>query len=722
MAEEKTGAEGALHAPLGAAKLGNGIAALNQPESIRAPVMSWIGRMSGNFAYRTLRSKAVSIIRSTARNRGLYAVDLASSVVALVLATTLRLGPRDLFTTPEQLSALASLTVIFAAICAITFPVAGLYKRNWKYASLLDYVSLFRAVAIASLILITCMFFYSRLDLVPRSAIAIEVMTLMSFLAAIRLSFRQEDFRALMPAFRGSVAQFDSLVPVLLVGTGHEADLYLRALQRDRNSTYWPVGFLGHSEDESETMLRGVPILGTVEDFDTVVTGLEARGQRPRHLIFTAPLSSFDSAVVEKLIERADRRGMAVSRLNPATELRNTRLTNEFELKPIELTDLLERPQAALDIAALQRFIYGRQVLVTGAGGSIGSELTRQVAALGPSQLVVVDNCEFNLYSIDLDLSEGFPSVSRAAHLCDVRDAARVNEIFARYRPELVFHAAALKHVPMVELNPCEGALTNVCGTMNVAEAAKRFGAVGMVQISTDKVVNSTSVMGATKRLAELYCQALELDGMKGEGAPRFMTVRFGNVLGSSGSLIPLFKKQLARGGPLTVTHPEMKRFFMTIREAVELTLQASAYGLEKNLGQGEIFVLDMGEPIKIVDIARRMIRLAGYTPDRDVKIKIVGCRPGEKLFEELFDSTEQRVAPPVPGVLGAVPKPVPLPVLYEAFGRLRDCAERGDSEGLFEAIHAVLPTFRPREDRPAAASTDEAVPTVGVGARVAIQ
>ena len=472
-------------------------------------------------------------------------------------------------------------------------------------------------------------------------------------------------------------------------------------------------------------MLRGVPVLGTTDEFEAVIADLDRRMQRPRHLIFTAPLSSFKGNTVERLIAQADRMGMAVSRLNPATELRNTRVASAFELRPIELTDLLERPQAALDVAALQRFIRDRRVLVTGAGGSIGSELARQVAALGPSQLIVVDNSEFNLYSIDLDLAENFSGVARSAHLCDVRDARRLDNIFAQHKPELVFHAAALKHVPMVELNPCEGVLTNVCGTMNVAEAAKRWGALGMVQISTDKVVNSPNVMGATKRLAELYCQSLDLECAKASLAPpRFVTVRFGNVLGSSGSLIPLFKRQLARGGPLTVTHPEMKRFFMTIREAVELTLQASAYAVEKKLGSGEIFVLDMGEPIKIIDIARRMIRLAGFTPDQDMQIEIVGCRPGEKLFEELFDETEKRVAPPVPGVFGAVPTPVPLPVLYDAFKRLRAFASDGDTAGVFDTMRGILPGFRTAGSRPKATaerqtnSKDKRQPHSGISAQ----
>ena len=332
-----------------------------------------------------------------------------------------------------------------------------------------------------------------------------------------------------------------------------------------------------------------------------------------------------------------------------------------------------------------------------------GSELTRQIAAFGPSEIILIDSTEFNLYSIDLELSEKFPDVSRTMYLCSIRDAHRVNEIFARHQPELVFHAAALKHVPMVELNPCEGILTNAIGTKNVAEAAKRCGVLAMVQISTDKVVNPTSVMGLTKRLAELYCQALDIGESENTAGSRFMTVRFGNVLGSSGSLIPLFQRQIARGGPLTVTDANMTRYFMTIREAVELTLHASAHGLEKKLGLGQIFVLDMGAPIKILDIARRMIRLAGHTPDEDIKIKIVGCRPGEKLYEEIFDKFEQRVESSVAGVFGAVPVPVPLEKLRKALRKLAAAAEVGDVDKVFATVADVVPCYHRPEQNVAA-------------------
>ncbi len=608
------------------------------------------------------------------------------------LAHFFRLGRTAFF---EQYTVLYTAVPVFIIVCAIVFPIVGLYSRQWRYASILDVVSISKAVIAASFIFVFLMFLISRLETIPRSVVAIEMFILMCFLVATRLSFRLEDLKTISWKMKTGKSKRDNIVPVLLVGAGNAGDFYLRALQRDPNCSYLPVGFLDNDPANHRLTLRGIPVLGSFDDFEAVLSELEANGERPRHLIFTDITDGIGDQSMERLVEKAERLGVAVSRLTPPTELRSTGTLGKFELRPIELTDLLQRPQAALDRDAIERLIRGRRVLVTGAGGSIGSELAKQIAALEPAEIVLIESAEFNLYAIELDLNEMKLDVARSGYICNIRDAGRVNEIFDRHRPEIVFHAAALKHVPIVELNPCEGVLTNVIGTMNVADAAKRTNALAMVQISTDKVVNSTGVMGATKRLAELYCQALDIDGIGASGSTRFMTVRFGNVLGSSGSLVPLFKRQIANGGPLTVTHPEMTRFFMTVREAVELTLQASAYGFEMRVGEGEIFVLDMGEPVRIIDIARRMIRLAGYTPDKDMKIKIVGRRPGEKLFEELFDASEKRVQSRIPGVLGAVPNPVPLHTLKTYFSELHGLALSGDIGSLFEIVHTLLPNFR---------------------------
>lgn len=668
--------------------------------------MSWaICGAALDIGFRRIRGA----VRSVQKYPALYLTDLASVGVALAMALLLRYGVEELSARPETASVLLWSGAQYLTICALVFPLSGLYSRNWKYGSVSDLFIILRAVLLTSLLLVSLLFFSTRLTDIPRTVVPMQSLLLIAFLAAARLSFRAEELALRRPVFksgRSRDAQDDNRIPLLLIGASDAADLYLRALARDPNATYTPVACLDRSEEQTGMSLRGVPIAGRIQDFERVVAELQQQGKQPRHIVFTEAPAAFGEEASDGLLRSAERLGIAVSRLSQMTELKRAKGDNPYELRSIELTDLLERPQAALDREAIGRLVRGRRVLITGAGGSIGSELTAQVAACEPAEIVLIDNTEYNLYAIDMTLTESFPELPRWSYLCSVRRSQRVEEIFERHRPELVFHAAALKHVPMVQMNPCEGVLTNVVGTMNVANAAKKYGTLAMVQVSTDKVVNSTSVMGATKRLAELYCQALDLNGLETGLGPRFMTVRFGNVLGSSGSLIPLFKRQLARGGPLTVTDANMTRFFMTIREAVELTLQASAYGFEKQLGQGEIFVLDMGEPIKIIDIARRMIRLAGFTPDQEIEIKIIGCRPGEKLFEELFDETDKRTSSPVPGVLGAVPEPIPLPTLRDAFARLQRHSERGNEASVVAVMRELLPRYEHEADRKMAAAS----------------
>lgn len=659
-----------------------------------------------------LRRRVIGRAKAVGKNLHLYIIDLAMALAALSFASFMRLGLDGEVTSPESYHSLLFALPCFLFTCAVVFPVTCLYTRNWRYASVGDMLGILRAVIVASLAFVFVMFVATRLDSIPRSVMVIEVLLLVPLLISVRIRSKLIETGRFGPAANRARNGRD-MVPVLLIGAGDAADHYIRALQRDPDARHWPVGLLDNAATTEGYFLRGVPVLGSIEDFDTVISDLEVRGIKPRHVIFTERMPGLVDPALEALIDRAERLGIAVSRPAPVLELRNPKHESRFELRPIELTDLLERPQTVLDKAALSRMIENSRIVVTGAGGSIGGELTQQIAALGPAELILIDNSEYNLYAIDLELAEKFPNVHRKPYICDVRDPVRLGEIFQRHCVDLVFHAAALKHVPMVELNPCEGILTNVIGTMNVAEATRLCGAKAMVQISTDKVVNTTSVMGATKRLAELYCQSLDLAFVAGETPARFMTVRFGNVLGSSGSLIPLFKRQLAHGGPLTVTDMEMKRFFMTIREAVELTLQASAHGLEKSLGQGEIFVLDMGAPIKIIDMARRMIKLAGFRPDEDIKIKIVGCRPGEKLFEELFDERERRVDVPISGVLGAVPNPVPLETLRKEFSQLRRLAKAGDTGGVLDLVARLLPSYHRPETKPAAATATPFVPHV---------
>ena len=409
--------------------------------------------------------------------------------------------------------------------------------------------------------------------------------------------------------------------------------------------------------------------------------------------------TAMTGARIGYVLEEAQRHGIPVRQAPRATELRDA---GGIELKPVALEDLLNRPQVRLDYEGMGRLVRGRRVLVTGAGGTIGSELARQVAALEPAALTLLDNGEYALWQIDLELGESYPAVPRHSVIADVRDEARLCTAFTAARPELVFHAAALKHVPMVEANPGEGLLTNAGGTRAVVDAAAAAGALATVLISTDKAVNPSSLMGASKRLAEMYCQALD-DRSRDRGGMRCVTVRFGNVLGSTGSVVPLFRRQLARGGPLTVTHPDMQRYFMTVREAVGLVLQATVVGVEEGLPDGGIFVLDMGKPVKIVDLARQMIRLAGLRPDLDVAIRFTGLRPGEKLFEELFHGEEPPKPTGHPGLLMASPRMADIATVRRAIAEITQACHAGETGAALELLSRIVPELAHNVPVPAA-------------------
>ena len=584
-------------------------------------------------------------------------------------------------------------TPIFVLIAALSFRAFGMYQGIWRYASIADLVAIGKSVTVAILVFVFASMLINRLESVPRSVPVIQWMLLILMLGAPRLAYRLWKDARLEKLVGVTIS---SRIPVLLLGAGDASELFIRATSGDRHGGYRAVGLMDERDRRIGRSIHGVPVLGRAEELDRIVEELALRGERPQRLIITEwPAEA--AASLGQLINRAERLGLTVSRLPSLTEFRAAVGQGKVELRPIALEDLLGRPQTALDLPAIGALIAGKRVLVTGAGGTIGSELTRQVAGFGPSALLLADLSEFQLYEIDLQLRESWPGVRHRPILCDVRDRYRIYQLFEEFRPELVFHAAALKHVPLVEQNPCEGILTNAVGTRNVADAALAHGAMAMVQISTDKAVNPAGVMGASKRLAEAYCQSLDLtnaDAEGGRGPTRFLTVRFGNVLGSSGSVIPLFRRQLEKGGPVTVTHPEIKRFFMTVREAVGLVLQASAHGVANPGERGRIFVLDMGEPIKIVDVARQLIRLSGLRPGVDVLIEITGLRPGEKLYEELFDSAEMPVPTDAEGVLSAMPVPINLLVLQRAFDELESTARRGEEAALRRMIGRFVPSL----------------------------
>ena len=621
--------------------------------------------------------------------------DGLMALLALGIAFQLRLGSGLM--TPHYLQSLLVSTVVFIVIALPIFYLFQLHRQVWRYVSLTDLVVIIKAVTLAVLIFTLAMFVFTRLNTVPRSVPIIQWGVLIFLLGGPRLVDRW--LRACWNDWKQGKSRAQT-IPVLVLGAGEEAQLFLRAIAAGQAPLYEAVGVLDVGDGLTGGSIHGVPVLGRVEDLPAILARLARRSRRPRRLIMTAAAERLPWAAKAELFDRAQEYSLTLARLPRLTELRHG-TESKLETQPIALEDLLGRPPVMLDRTARAQMIAGRRILITGAGGSIGTELTRQIAALEPAQLVLIENSEFNLYKITAELDDTCPELAVVPLLCDVRNQLRVNQIFARYRPELVFHAAAFKHVPLIETNPVEGVLTNTLGTRNVADAACAHQAIAMVLISTDKAVNPTSVMGASKRLAEYYCQALDLRASAAlrAGGTRMLTVRFGNVLGSSGSVVPRFQHQLAKGGPLTVTHPEIRRYFMTIPEAVELILQASTYGLGEPDARGRIFVLDMGEPIRIVDVAEQIIRLAGLEPEHDIKIEFTGLRPGEKLYEELFDVSETPVETSVPGVLAAMPRAIELGRLREAFQLMEGVAERQDIVAMEEVFNSLIPGFRQTEE-----------------------
>ncbi|OYV33284.1 MAG: nucleotide sugar dehydratase [Rhodospirillales bacterium 20-64-7] len=555
----------------------------------------------------------------------------------------------------------------------------GLSRLHWRFISLADLAMIGAAGVVAS-VMLTLLLVGAGLPLPAPGFPIILSMVMMLALAAPKLLYR---LARRSGGDRGAASQ-----TAMLVGSGDSAELFLAAHAQTRAPGYRVIGLMALSKKHVGRRVHGLDVLGAVEQAEQAFDRLT---QKPDLLIITAPELAGDAlagllAVAERNTVRV-LRAPSLTRLLPAEQ--------KLELQPVAIEDLLNRQQVALDRAGMARLIAGQRVLVTGAGGSIGAELARQVAGFGPAELILLDHGEYALWQIDLEIGELYPALARRTVIADVRDRARIAALAQEFRPELVFHAAALKHVPIVEANRLEGLRTNVLGTRAVADAAAASGARLMVLISTDKAVNPSSVMGASKRLAEMYCQSLDVEARRGAAGMRCVTVRFGNVLGSTGSVVPLFRRQLAQGGPLTVTHPEMQRYFMTVRESVSLVLQAAVVGNgEAAIPDGGIFVLDMGEPVKILDLARQMIRLAGLQPDQDIAIRFTGLRPGEKLFEELFHGGEAPAPTGHDGLLMARPRVTELNVTDAAIRDLEAACIAGDTRSAMAILTRMVPEF----------------------------
>jgi len=576
--------------------------------------------------------------------------------------------------TPYAVAGIA--TALFVLVCAFVFPVMKLQRGVWRFTALNDILRCGQAAVAANLIFLPLLFLINRLQDFPRSTVAMSMLATFALLCLGRVLARAWAGGDLREAFR---LEDRSLPLAVVVGSAGAADGFVGAARRSRESRFRIAGIVTLDLPAAGRTIRGVPILGGLEQLGAVLKAASGQGKAPASVIVADPRP--DRALLEFVVAAAAEAGATVARGRAFNG-------DGASLTPVGAADLLGRPPRALNLAAARALIAGKRVLITGAGGTIGGELTLQIAKLDPERLVLFDSSEFNLYSIDQALREARVPGRWRAELGDVRDAGRMRELFERERPDVVLHAAALKHVPLMELNPIEAVLTNIGGALNVARLSAEY-AQALVFISTDKAVNPTNVMGATKRVAEQVVQALTA-----QSRSHAAVVRFGNVLGSSGSVAPLFERQIAHGGPVTVTDPRIERYFMTIQEAANLVLQAAA--LPAGPGEAGLFVLDMGEPVKMEDLARQMIRLHGLRPDVDIQIIHTGLRPGEKLFEEIFYAAEDVRPTAADGVLAAR---APTPSWSELQGpveALLAAAAARDRAAVLTGLRALAPEFKP--------------------------
>jgi len=541
------------------------------------------------------------------------------------------------------------LAALYAAIAGVFSLIFRRELSPWRYVSIPDALVLARSALLTVGVFLLSVFVLDRAEGLPRSTLVMAPLFQMVSAMGVRILRRALHEHALesFSPLKTITERLTQAPSLLLIGPPSLADTYLRDVARSHDHTYTPVGIIGTDRRDVGAQVRGVCILEAIDRLDEALADLRRWNRYPRAILFLEEPGKLKGLTAD-VLGRLKTDGIRLLRLPSIVELSQHDGLTLLPMRDINIEELLAREPIELDRRAIGGLIKGRRVLITGAGGSIGSELCRQVAAYNCAHLSVVDFSETALFEIEREMRETFPHISVKAVLCDVRDAQRIAGAFGREMPDLVFHAAALKHVSMVERHPTEGILTNVIGTWNVAEASKACGAGQMVLISTDKAVDPTNAMGATKRLAEAVIQAQQATS---NSDTRFSAVRFGNVLGSSGSVVPIFKSQIERGGPVTVTHQDMTRFFMTIPEAAQLVLHATAACHEDDRRDSRLFLLEMGEPVSIMELAQQMIALSGR---RDIDIEITGLRPGEKLTEALLDETEHAL-PAAPKVMEVI-------------------------------------------------------------------
>ena len=560
------------------------------------------------------------------------------------------------------------------------FGFFGQYRGWWRYVGISDLTGILRSSLISTFVIVATWFiFILQIDVIRRnlanvadvanSIFVLDMAITFMMLAGIRMLIRlyYEEFRTV---------ESQRLKRFLIIGAGNAGEALLREILRMKMAEYEVIGFIDDDPLKKHIHIHGIPVLGTVSELPEI-----CEDRAIEEIAIAIP--SATQTQLRHVIQICKGTKIRFRMVPSITDIASGKL-RVSQIRDVDINDLLGRSVIQLDLDLIENFLRNKIICVTGAGGSIGSEMCRQVCQFGPKLLLLIEQAENPLFYIERELRGNFPDVNIAAVICDIADKFRVDEVFSTHRPEVVIHAAAHKHVPLMETNPGESIKNNVVGTMNVANASDQFGVSNFVMISTDKAVNPTSLMGSSKRIAEMYIQDLN-----NTSTTHFVTVRFGNVLGSNGSVVPIFEKQIADGGPVTVTHPDMKRYFMTIPEASQLVLQAATMG-----EGGEIFVLDMGEPVKIVDLARELITLSGFKPDEEIEISFTGLRPGEKLFEELSIEGENMMPTKHPKI--GVWKNIPMnrQKLLEGIKELIEVAPMQDHAKVVEKVKRLIPEY----------------------------